>query len=52
MSVQGTLSATSITGTSMTISGGTVIFKSLPTSDPAVAGQLYNDSQTLKVSAG
>ena len=52
MSVQGTLSATSITGTSMTISGGTVIFKSLPTSDPGVSGQLYNDSQTLKVSAG
>jgi len=52
MSVQGTLSATSITGTSMTISGGTVIFTSLPTSDPGVSGQLYNDSQTLKVSAG
>jgi len=29
-----------------------VIMANLPTSDPSVAGQLYNDSGTLKVSAG
>jgi len=32
--------------------GGTVTFSSLPTSDPAVAGQLWNDNGTVKVSAG
>jgi len=31
---------------------GSVILNSLPTSDPTVAGQLWNDSGTLKVSAG
>jgi len=30
----------------------TVIFEFLPTSDPSVAGQLWNDSGTLKISAG
>ena len=29
-----------------------VIFKDLPTSDPSVAGQLWNDSGVLTVSAG
>ena len=29
-----------------------VIFSNLPTSNPSVAGQLWNDSGTLKVSAG
>ena len=29
-----------------------VVFNSLPTSDPANAGQLWNDSGTLKISAG
>tara|TARA_R100000027_G_C2182926_1_gene74498 strand:+ start:242 stop:559 length:318 start_codon:yes stop_codon:yes gene_type:complete len=29
-----------------------VLMPNLPTSDPSVAGQLYNDSGTLKVSAG
>ena len=29
-----------------------VILSNLPTSDPANAGQLYNDSGTLKISAG
>ena len=29
-----------------------VIMANLPTSDPSNAGQLYNDSGTLKVSAG
>jgi hypothetical protein len=31
---------------------GIVKFTGLPTSDPAVAGQLWNDTGTLKVSAG
>ena len=34
------------------ITSGTVVLSNLPTSDPANAGQLYNDSGTLKVSAG
>ena len=29
-----------------------VIFSGLPTADPTVAGQLWNDAGTLKVSAG
>tara|TARA_R100000697_G_scaffold26187_1_gene34764 strand:+ start:1924 stop:3111 length:1188 start_codon:yes stop_codon:yes gene_type:complete len=32
--------------------GGTVILSNLPTSDPSNAGQLWNDSGTLKISAG
>lgn len=35
----------------ITASGG-IIFNGLPTSDPTVAGQLWNDAGTLKVSAG
>lgn len=31
---------------------GNIEFKSLPTTDPGVVGQLYNDSGTVKVSAG
>ena len=31
---------------------GTVIFSALPTSDPAVAGQLWSNSGVLTVSAG
>ena len=34
------------------IASGTVVLSNLPTSDPTNAGQLYNDSGTLKVSAG
>lgn len=33
-------------------SGATVILDDLPTADPAVEGQLWNDSGTVKVSAG
>tara|TARA_B100001093_G_C26594668_1_gene913127 strand:+ start:273 stop:674 length:402 start_codon:yes stop_codon:yes gene_type:complete len=36
----------------LTINGAVVMMSSLPTSDPSNAGQLYNDSGTLKVSAG
>lgn len=42
--------ATSIT--SLTVSGGTVILTGLPTSNPAVAGQLWNNAGVLTVSAG
>ena len=34
------------------IATGNVDFSGLPTSDPAVTGRLYNDSGTLKISAG
>ncbi|MEC7581055.1 MAG: hypothetical protein VYC85_01490, partial [Pseudomonadota bacterium] len=34
------------------IASGNVDFSGLPTSDPAVAGRLWNDSGTLKISAG
>lgn len=40
-----------VTMTDLTASG-VVIFSALPTSDPANAGQLWNDGGTLKVSAG
>lgn len=36
----------------VTINGENLIILSLPTSDPSVAGALWNDSGTLKVSAG
>lgn len=42
---------TSTTGT-VTLNGATIIVSSLPTSDPAVAGQLWNNSGVLTVSAG
>jgi len=50
-----TISVNATTGavtTTATIDGGTVILPNLPTSDPVVAGQLWNDAGTLKVSAG
>ena len=34
------------------ISGSIIVFSSLPTADPVNAGQLWNDSGTLKISAG
>jgi len=34
------------------VNGASVDFSNLPTSDPAVAGRLWNDSNTLKISAG
>ena len=36
----------------MTVAGAVVKLTGLPTSDPASAGQLWNDSGTLKISAG
>ena len=35
-----------------TINGGAIILPNLPTSDPLVAGQLWNDAGILTVSAG
>ncbi len=37
---------------SLQVDGASVDFTNLPTSDPAVAGRLWNDSNTLKISAG
>jgi hypothetical protein len=34
------------------IEGSTVLMPNLPTSDPSVAGQLWNDNGTVKISAG
>lgn len=34
------------------VTGAQVDFSGLPTSDPTVAGRLYNDSGTVKISAG
>jgi len=36
----------------LTVTGAVVMLSNLPTSDPSNAGQLSNDSGTLKVSAG
>jgi hypothetical protein len=36
----------------LTVTGTVVMLANLPTSDPGNAGQLYNDSGTLKVSSG
>ena len=36
----------------LTVTGAVVMLRNLPTSDPTNAGQLWNDSGTLKVSAG
>ena len=56
--ISATLSAATISGT-LTVSSGTltvsgsgskVNFSNLPSSDPGVAGQLYRDSGTVKVS--
>ena len=40
-----------VTGIQIAVDGG-VLMPNLPTSDPTVAGELYNDSGTLKISAG
>lgn len=41
-----------VSGISTLAATSTVTFSGLPTSDPSSAGQLWNDSGTLKVSAG
>ena len=50
VTVTSTLGAT--TSVTTLTASGVVKFTGLPTSDPAVAGQLWNDAGTLKVSAG
>ena len=47
------VSATTLTTTgTLTINGTTIVISDLPTSDPSVAGQLYNNAGVLTVSAG
>ncbi len=46
-----TLNATNLSVGTLT-SNGAVILQDLPTTDPTVEGQLWNDTGTLKVSAG
>ncbi len=41
-----------ITADTLQINGSEVDFTNLPTSDPGVSGRLYNDSGTVKISAG
>lgn len=51
--VTGSVSATDLTTTgAVTIDGTTVIISDLPTTDPGVAGQLFNNAGVLTVSAG
>lgn len=51
--ISGAVTATTLTTTgTVTIDGTTVIISDLPTSDPAVAGQLWSNSGVLTVSAG
>jgi carbon monoxide dehydrogenase subunit G len=45
-------SASIDSGGNLNCGGSVIVFSNLPTSDPANAGQLWNDSGTLKVSAG
>jgi hypothetical protein len=50
---QNGFSGTTLTTTgTVTINGTEIIISDLPTSDPAVAGQLWSDSGVLTVSAG
>ena len=44
--VTGAVAATTLSAS------GAVTLSALPTTDPAVAGQLWNDAGTVKVSAG
>ncbi len=45
--------AGAITGSgNLKVDGSSIDFTNLPTSDPGVAGRLWNDSNTLKISAG
>ena len=47
----GAASTTTVAG-DLTTTGDVVMMANLPTSDPSNAGQLWNDSNTLKISAG
>ena len=51
--VTGAVAATTLTASGVTsFSNASISMTALPTSDPAVAGRLWNDGGTLKVSAG
>ena len=51
--VTGAVAATTLNATgAVTLSNASIKMTALPTSDPAVAGALWNDAGTLKVSAG
>ena len=51
--VAGAVAATTLNATgAVTLSNASIKMTALPTSDPAVAGALWNDAGTLKVSAG
>lgn len=53
MTVSDGTSTDDLTATGVvTLSGQSVLMTALPTADPLVAGRLWNDSGTLKVSAG
>ena len=43
-------STTTVSG-GLTVTGASISFSNLPTSDPGVAGKLWNDSGTLKISS-
>jgi len=47
----GAASTTTVAG-DLTVIGDVIMMANLPTSDPSNAGQLWNDSNTLKISAG
>ena len=49
--ISGSITSTGSFG-SLKIDGSSVDFTNLPTSDPGVAGRLWNDSNTVKISAG
>lgn len=50
---EGEMTATDLTTTgTVTVDGTTVIVTDLPTTDPEVVGQLWNDNGVLSVSAG
>lgn len=52
-SVTGSVTATDLTTTGdVTVDGTTVVITDLPTTDPGVVGQLWNNAGALNVSAG
>ena len=51
--VAGPVAATTLTSSGVvSMTNASISMTALPTSDPAVAGRLWNDAGTLKVSAG
>jgi hypothetical protein len=48
----GNLRLAGATGIVMALSSGNLVVSGIPTSNPAVAGALWNDAGTLKISAG